>query len=108
MKKNIFSARLNNQSGVLASPPNITEFAVLYGICNKSRFWFCSAGGGLAYISGEDRNHENVSAIGIPIEGQLFATPLPFIGVGLYGLGNLNLRVPFFGIMLCLQLGKLR
>jgi hypothetical protein len=109
-KNYIFSGRINYQSdfAMFTSPTiSITEGGILYGICKKSKFWLSSVAGGLGFISGV-RHNRRVSALGIPIEGQLFVTPLPFMGIGLYGITDLNTKVTFYSIMLCLQFGKLR
>jgi hypothetical protein len=109
-KKYIVSARLNYTADISSSPPasEVVESALLFGVCKKSRFWCSSIAGGLAHMSGTTNNAVRVPTFGFPIEAQIFITPLSFFGIGLYGFGNLNSRMPYFNILLCLQFGKLR
>jgi hypothetical protein len=67
-----------------------------------------SIAGGISHVSGYDMHYKDMSTIGFPIEAQLFTTPLSFFGIGLYGIVNLNPRMSYFSILLCLQFGKLR
>jgi len=107
-QQNIISARITHQEAYMSTPSKITERAILYGRSMKSKYWLSSFAAGLSYLSGEKSYQEKISTIGFPVEGQLFLTPLPFVGIGLYGLANFNLKCSFTGLLLCLQIGKLR
>jgi hypothetical protein len=109
-QKYIVSARLNYTADISSSPPasEVVESALLFGVCKKTRFWCSSIAGGLAHMSGNTYNAVRVPTFGFPIEAQLFTTPLPFFGIGLYGFGNINSRMPYFSVLFCLQFGKLR
>jgi len=96
------------QGGIWGPPPSITEFAVLFGMAKKTKWWLASGAGGLAYVSGVDDDNHNISTIGFPIESQLFVTPLSFFGLGVCLFGDLNTRMINYGALFCLQLGQLR
>lgn len=99
------------------------DAGVLYGRIKKSRLWFCSLSGGIGVVGGVRRG-EYVDAgndpsfigyerlvfltVGIPIEGQLVWTPLPFLGIGINAFANLNAEKSFIGALLRIQIGKLR
>jgi len=48
------------------------------------------------------------TVIGLPIEAQLAWLPAKFLGIGLYGFGNINRRRSFGGVTLSLQVGRVR
>ncbi len=103
-QKYIVSARLNYTTDISTSPPGseVVESALLFGVCKKSRFWCSSIAGGIAHMSGNTNNGIRMATFGFPIEAQVFTTPLPFFGIGLYGFGNLNSRMSYFSVLLCL------
>ena len=47
-------------------------------------------------------------SIGVPFEVQIFFTPLPFYGIGIVWVANLNPIQSDCGAFLCLQIGLLR
>lgn len=104
----LLSLRYTACVGILGSPPELYEVGLLYGISLKRKYFLTSVAAGIGYIWGEGYDWNEVSTIGIPIETQLFITPLPFCGVGFYIFTNLNREAIPFGIALSLQLGKLR
>ena len=64
---------------------------------------------GTSYYFGTSYYEENdFITVGIPVEGQLFWTPLAFFGIGFYGFANLNPEKSFVGALLCVQIGKLK
>ena len=62
------------------------------------------------YAIHEERKFDTIA---IPIEAQLFWLPLDVkaidhIGIGFYGFGNINSEKSYWGVLLCLNLGKAR
>jgi len=45
---------------------------------------------------------------GIPVEVQLFWTPLSRFGIGIVGFGNLNPEESLAGLLVTIQIGDLR
>lgn len=125
VKKGLISIRFiyNEEMNFLRiSPkPSVSDFGVLYGRMAKVSFGFVSISGGISYVFGEQLgaykgisnytfNYETktYSTIGIPFESQIFWTPRPNIGFGIYGFANINSERSFYGGLFCIQLGKLR
>ncbi len=107
----IVSARIGGFSTISifgSATPNITEAGILYGVAKRSNYFFNSIACGLAFVTGKDESGKQVSTLGIPIEAQLFTTAGRYIGIGFYGIADLNLRIPYIGLLLCFQLGKLK
>jgi hypothetical protein len=85
---------------------DISELAILGGYSSKrpkSRSYF-SIATGIGTVSGSSID----ATFGVPVEIQLFYQPLRFAGIGLLGFANLNKEENLYGILLCLQFGKLR
>jgi hypothetical protein len=104
----LLSLRLAGWSGIIGSPPSLSEIGFMYGVGSKKEFSFRSVSLGLGYIWGTGYNSEDISTIGIPVEAQFFLIPVSFCGMGFTLLSNINLKAPTFGIVLCLRIGKLR
>ena len=50
-------------------------------------------------------HHDKTSYyFGVPLEGRVFWTPVPFAGIGVCGFGNLNTERSFVGFLFCLQI----
>lgn len=114
----------NSEFNILWPSPTETvwDLGVIYGRSAKASYGVASISGGIAIVGGVRRGrylgstgwfssqYETLkfSTIGIPIEGQLFWTPFSFLGIGMYGFGNLNREQSFAGALLCLQLGALK
>jgi hypothetical protein len=47
-------------------------------------------------------------ALGLSVEAQVHLKPTQFTGIGIYGFVNVNGNFSFGGILLSVQLGKLR
>ena len=109
--KNIFSLR-ELYIGQIPSEDypfrGIGDIGFLYGRIAKASYGFASISAGISLVSGVRRNYYGFFTVGIPVEAQLFWTPLAFFGIGLYGFANLNIEKSFVGALLCIQLGKLR
>jgi hypothetical protein len=69
---------------------------------------YVSISGGVSYVRGTRGYLDEISTVGLPIEVHLFVTPLSFAGIGLQFFGNINPERSFYGMLLCLQLGKVR
>lgn len=104
---------------------SVSDLGVLYGINTKGPYGLASLSGGISFVRVVRRGrflyttggwwfgsstYEKLTfhTLGIPIEAQLFWTPLSFFGIGIYAAGNLNSQRSFAAVLLCLQLGKLR
>lgn len=114
----------NEEFNILGPSPSesVWDFGALYGINAKGSLVFASVSGGVSFVTGVRRgkylgssgwfssNYESEPfvTVGIPVEGQLFWTPLNFLGIGFYGFANLNPEKSFVGALLSIQLGKLR
>ena len=96
-------------------PPELAwDLGLLYGSLIKTKYSMGSCAVGLSIVRGNEpfisweRETKYFTTIGIPVEIQLFFTPVSFAGIGLYSFANLNLKKTFIGILFCLQIGKLR
>jgi len=133
--KNLFSFRylLSEEFQILGtdSPSEtVWDFGVLYGRIAKASYGFASISSGMSIVGGVRRGRylggtgewvgtsyyfgtsyyeeNDFITVGIPVEGQLFWTPLAFFGIGFYGFANLNPEKSFVGALLCVQIGKLK
>ena len=95
------------------------DLGVLYGKIARKSFGFVSISGGVSCVGGVRRGSfinlgeytfhyekQPFITLGIPLESQLFWTPSPYIGFGIYGFANFNPEKSFFGGLFCIQLGK--
>lgn len=112
----------NEKLSLFSSPAEtLWDFGILYGIMNKGTYGMVSISGGGSIVGGVRKGEllegewfsskytrKNFTSVGIPLESQLMLTPSPFFGIGLYGFANLNPEQSYFGILLNLQIGKLR
>jgi hypothetical protein len=107
-------------------PESVLDFGVLYGRAFGSDLVFLIPSVGLSFVQGTRRGaylgpsqggyfptnaYEEIkySAVGIPAQCQLFiVTPAPIFGFGLEVFGDLNKEVPFGGVLVSIQFGKLR
>lgn len=109
--RNLFSFRCIYDKTLLGASgiESAVDLGILYGIIAKAKDGFASVSVGIGILRVD--SYEVSSTVGIPIEGQLFFTPSPFLGIGLYPFAHLNLKykdnIPV-GILLCIQIGKLR
>lgn len=77
----------------------------LYGRVIAWRYGYLSASGGLGYVRGESE-FGYVRTVGVPFEGRAFVTPVPYLGIGLIGTGNLNLERPYAALCLGVEVGR--
>ena len=99
--KHVFSLRVVSLLGFTAIE---SEAGVLYGRARYSRNQHSAVAVGPS-IYGIGSGDET---LGLALSAQVFWTSLRFVGIGLYGLANINAEEPFFGAMLALRFGKAR
>lgn len=126
--RSLFSLRYVSSSrygeswlGGYTTPEKVWDIGPLYGLIAKGKWVYASISGGISLVGGTKHGmylgspgwintYEKVSltTVGIPLEIQLFFTPFSSFGIGVHGFANLNLKRSYFGILICLQCGKLR
>jgi hypothetical protein len=104
---------------------SVWDLGALYGRNAKTLHGLASVSGGVSLVGGVRRgrylsnsggwwsstdSYEKLTflTVGVPIEVQLFWTPLSSLGIGIYGFANLNRQKSFAGALLCVQIGKLQ
>lgn len=95
---------------------NISDISFLYGFIKKNKWGFASISTGLGLIKVNKKigldyvayKEKNFITFGIPFESQIFLTPFPVLGIGIYFIANINKEVSYIGASLCLQIGILR
>ena len=102
---------------------SVWDAGVLYGKVAKTSYGMASVSGGIGAVGGvlnreylkygslystSNYRDERFLTFGFPVEGQLFWTPSPIIGIGIYGFVNLNPEASFAGALLGVQLGNLK
>ncbi len=126
--KNLFTFRYIGSSkygedklGGYTTAEKIRDIGPLYGRIIKGKFGYASISGGINLVTGVKHgeflgiiNWVNtyekirITTIGIPLEAQFFFTPVSFLGIGATAFANLNPEKSFWGLLLCIQFGKLR
>jgi len=98
-------------------PIKIKEIGALYGLSQRNKMIVFALGAGVAYIKGTLRGKQigdnkfegiDISALGIPIEGNFRIEFCKYIGVGGTLYGNINSKQIFGGWAIEFYLGKLR
>ena len=115
IRKSIFSFRFvhSNEMNLLWGSPDLDsnwDLGLLYGLSFRKSFGFVSMSTGISYVGlniYEDGKETQYTTVGLPIETQLFLT-WKHVGIGIYGLANINSKSSFAGGLICIQLGKLR
>ncbi|GEM_PF-2234461 len=85
------------------------DAGLLHGYAINSRYIKISASAGLSFLRGNvprEKDDVRLSTVGFPLEIDLFVSPLPLLGFGFVGYGNINFISPFYGYMVCVQIGK--
>jgi hypothetical protein len=90
----------------------VEDFGVLFGHGSRPGPLHVSGAAGLG-VAGITRKtaaggDERTTRFGVPLEAQLFWRPTSFLGVGVYGYGNLNSDQSFWGASLSVEVGRLR
>jgi len=105
--------------GVLASDGaviDVQDFGLMLGVGNRPGLFRYSIGTGVALavithqgpMTVDHADDPQTSAVGLPLEAQFFVQPLRFLGVGVYGHGDLNKERSFWGWSISVALGRLR
>ena len=89
---------------------DVIDLALMIGYSTKTpgSSGYVSVAGGISYVRGAKSYVDRISTIGLPIEVQMFFTPFSVAGIGWQIIANINPERSFFGLLLCLQTGKLR
>ncbi|MFN2570125.1 MAG: hypothetical protein ABR537_00740 [Gemmatimonadales bacterium] len=101
--------------GVLQIPGmiiDVEDYGLMLGAGNRPGLVRYSLGAGLGAAtitrkasSGSD---SHTKTVGVPLEGQLFLQPMRFVGVGVYGYGDLNKEKSFWGWSISVAIGRVR
>lgn len=89
---------------------NFTDVGFLFGVNQKKKYFFISAGTGLGISSWKKEVNsveERKTNISLPFGFQAFLTPLPFMGFGVYGFYNLNSEKSLSGVLFTVQFGNM-
>jgi hypothetical protein len=108
----LFSARWHMAialtSEVLPPLETIQELSAMYGFRLGQSVVFCSAGVGAVWFQEPSgRDFRSTLRPGIPLEIQVFYTPVAGVGLGGRLFGNINAKSSYGGIWITLNLGKL-
>ena len=114
----VWSARITGGGDILGGlfaangeVVSVQDLGVLVGYGGAPGLVHYSVGAGLGIATLTRRgtpNDTKSSELGLPLEGQLFIQPLRFVGVGLYGYGDLNKDRSFWGWSISVAVGRLR
>ena len=92
---------------------DVEDYGVMAGVGSGPGLVHCSLGAGIGAAtitrkgnSGGSDSHNKT--FGVPLEGQLFVQPIRFLGVGVYGYGDLNKEKSFWGWSISVAVGRLR
>jgi hypothetical protein len=94
--------------GYTGPAESVWDLRGLYGRVVKGRYGLASISGGVAIVGFSDHLGVTSYRPGIPVEAQLFWTPFSLVGFGVSGFADWNSDKSFWGILFCLQIGKLR
>jgi len=97
-----------NMTGFLTRSVHDAGVTIGYSTRTPGSSGYLSIAAGIGYVGGREDYDTYISTIGFPIDVQLFFTPSSFVGIGFQGIANINPERSFYGVLLCLQLGKLR
>ena len=91
---------------------DVEDYGLMVGPGNRPGLVRYSLGAGLGAAtitrkasSGSD---SHITTVSVPLEGQLFIQPISFLGVGVYGYGDLNKEKSFWGWSISVAIGRLR
>jgi len=103
-----YSLDINNNEN---SIKNLNDIGVTLGLIKKNKYVYTSISSGIGLINDNDRlciKGQHFTTFGIPLEVQLFLTPLAALGLGVNVVGNINNKSSYFGLLFCIQYGILR
>ena len=90
---------------------NLNDISISLGLIKKNKWIYGSVSGGIGLVNDNMRvklKGDNFTTVGIPLEAQLFITPLAALGLGVNIVGNVNFESSYLGLLLCVQYGILR
>ena len=115
--RSIISARIlgvtNNNPTVQQIDPSSTiykmaEYGILYGPIWQTYYGYISVGAGIGLVRAAYETPIDIAtntSISLPIEAQWSWRFTTYAGLGLYTYASLNFEKPFYGVMVCAQLG---
>jgi len=91
------------------------EISALIGYSYKGQWAYISFSAGIGGLYHVKHSYsitwelikEKTYTVGLPLEVQMFLTPIPILGIGIIGFCNLNFMSTSIGFLLCLQIGYL-
>lgn len=106
----IITGRAAKVSEIMQNVDDVYDYALTIGYSTKTpgSAGYVSISGGISYVRGYQWGSGDISTIGLPIEVNWGFTPLLVAGIGFQVIANINPARSFFGLLLCLQTGKLR
>ena len=92
------------------SPRNVYDAGIAIGYSTRTpgSSGYLSIAAGIGYVGGRKDYDTYISTIGFPIDVQMFFTPSTYFGIGFQGIANINSEKTYYGLLFCLQFGKLR
>jgi len=89
---------------------SVFDLGITIGLSTKTpgSLGYASIAAGISYVGGRKDAFTHISTVGFPLDAQLFFTPFSSMGIGFQGIANVNSERSFYGVLLCLQFGKLR
>ena len=102
---------------------NAGDFGLVGGYSINYQLGYISIGTGLSKVYhttqkpvispdgfGNPHDHYNIqkTTIGLPMQMELFFTPISVFGLGISFYSNVNSLKSYYGIALCIQIGRLR
>ena len=90
---------------------SLTDLGLLYGVCERTSYSILSESAGVAvvWVKKESTTNElGTATIGIPFEVQAATIPLSVLSIGVKAYGNLNIKNPFGGILVCFHFSAFR
>jgi hypothetical protein len=86
----------------------MADYGILYGPLWRTEYGYLSIGTGIGLVRAAyetSTDNPSKSSISIPIEAQWFWRFTPYAGIGVYTYATLNYEKPFYGVLVCAQLG---
>jgi hypothetical protein len=86
----------------------MAEYGILYGPILQTDYGFVSVGAGIGLVRAGYETPFDIATntcMSLPIEVQWFWRVTAYAGLGMYTYASLNFEKPFYGVMVCAQLG---
>jgi hypothetical protein len=90
---------------------HLDELSAMYGLNYNTGFLSLSASSGIGLVWFKEQatsGNRSSSSVGIPIDAQVFVTPLKVLAFGVTVFSNLNAKSTFTGLIFCLRIGKVK